>query len=332
MRVVLTITSGPREGTKLLLTPHQSLTIGRTERADVALPSDTKLSGCHFEVLADHTGCILRDLESTNGTWVNEEAVHQAVLRDGDIIVAGETEFRISIEGERSQSTTIRTVVDLSRSRGGTKAAESQAIFFTTEDCPSGLVRCWGQAAELAPAALAESFGRLVPAHAIYDPHKSGVELPGDVPSEVLLDWLPPRVQAELSPVLYTYQQCDSSSELVSQAWGSDAVILFFGQVSARKLAEQLRSTIRSRADDQSILGCCWPSVLGHLLYAGPSSSWGNLLKDVEAILMESAQQPDRWQIFGAAELPQRLESLGLKPAPRTSSDTAASPAAPASP
>ena len=54
MRVILQITSGPDAGRKVLLSALQSLQVGRTERADLSVPQDGRMSGVHFALETDN--------------------------------------------------------------------------------------------------------------------------------------------------------------------------------------------------------------------------------------------------------------------------------------
>ena len=79
----------------------QAIVVGRSgSRADVAVFEDAKMSGSHFRVHCSSDGCLLNDLGSTNGTFVNGTRVTEVVLGNGDIILAGETVFDVQIRGE----------------------------------------------------------------------------------------------------------------------------------------------------------------------------------------------------------------------------------------
>ncbi|MHB8971800.1 MAG: FHA domain-containing protein [Pirellulaceae bacterium] len=99
MRFVLEITSGPAAGKRFWLRAGQTADIGRSDHAVFALPQDRWMSSLHFRVECDEAQCRLRDLDSRNGTTVNGQKVVHVVLADGDLIVAGETKFRVHIEG-----------------------------------------------------------------------------------------------------------------------------------------------------------------------------------------------------------------------------------------
>jgi hypothetical protein len=73
--------------------------VGRTDLADLPLPQDTGLSGLHFAVFCGQAGCALHDLGSSNGTTLNGNAVTEATLSNGDEIRAGESRFKVRLEG-----------------------------------------------------------------------------------------------------------------------------------------------------------------------------------------------------------------------------------------
>lgn len=68
------------------------LVVGRRATNGVlAFPDDKLMSGAHFEITLSGDTCELRDLNSRNGTAVNDPAhrVTHKVLCDGDLILAG---------------------------------------------------------------------------------------------------------------------------------------------------------------------------------------------------------------------------------------------------
>jgi pSer/pThr/pTyr-binding forkhead associated (FHA) protein len=72
----------------LALRPGQTLVIGRSRSCDIRLPS-SDASRRHAEIVSVTGGYVLRDLESTNGTFVNGERVKERQLRPGDRIRIG---------------------------------------------------------------------------------------------------------------------------------------------------------------------------------------------------------------------------------------------------
>jgi len=80
------------DGTQVALTTDSAL-IGRLPDCLVHL-SDPQSSRHHAEIRAGHDGFRLRDLSSTNGTYLNGVAVVEQPLRDGDEIRIGTTVLR----------------------------------------------------------------------------------------------------------------------------------------------------------------------------------------------------------------------------------------------
>lgn len=71
------------------------LTVGRSSDCDIRL-LNRAVSRLHFRVWRDATGYWLRDLNSTNRTFLNDRPVVEARLKDGDVIAAGGTVFLFS--------------------------------------------------------------------------------------------------------------------------------------------------------------------------------------------------------------------------------------------
>lgn len=72
--------------------------IGRSNDADFRLP-DTGVSRQHAEITWDGSDAVLADLQSTNGTNVNENPVDNWLLADGDVITVGHSHIEVRIIG-----------------------------------------------------------------------------------------------------------------------------------------------------------------------------------------------------------------------------------------
>src|SRR5690348_13490392 len=71
-------------------------TIGRTARADFIVRA-ALVSRLHCRLTADVSNqLILEDLNSTNGTLVNGQRVKRAVVKAGDTITIGRTDFVVT--------------------------------------------------------------------------------------------------------------------------------------------------------------------------------------------------------------------------------------------
>lgn len=73
-----------------------SNTIGRSNDADFRLP-DTGVSRQHAEITWDGRDAVLVDLQSTNGTTVNDTPIENWLLADGDVITVGHSHIEVRI-------------------------------------------------------------------------------------------------------------------------------------------------------------------------------------------------------------------------------------------
>ncbi|QGU00940.1 FHA domain-containing protein FhaA [Corynebacterium kalinowskii] len=70
--------------------------IGRGQDADLRLP-DTGVSREHVEITWNGEDAVLTDLQSTNGTTVNDMPVDNWMLADGDVISVGHSRIEVRI-------------------------------------------------------------------------------------------------------------------------------------------------------------------------------------------------------------------------------------------
>jgi pSer/pThr/pTyr-binding forkhead associated (FHA) protein len=69
-------------------------TVGRVEDNTFQIP-ESSVSSHHCEVLLQGDEVKVRDLNSTNGTFINEQQVTEAVLKPGQILRLGKIEMRL---------------------------------------------------------------------------------------------------------------------------------------------------------------------------------------------------------------------------------------------
>jgi len=98
MIVILEAISGPIIGRRIEVHGGAIVRVGRTGKADYAIAEDGYLSGLHFAVECDGSQCRIRDLGSSNGTFVNGARISEQVVREGDSVVAGGSTFRIHVD------------------------------------------------------------------------------------------------------------------------------------------------------------------------------------------------------------------------------------------
>ena len=101
----LEVVEGPEPGRQLPL--ERPVVIGRGDAVDFAL-ADPNVSRRHCEVTPSEDGVIVRDLGSSNGTFVNnQELVDSARLTPGDDLLVGVTVLELHgarTEGERESA------------------------------------------------------------------------------------------------------------------------------------------------------------------------------------------------------------------------------------
>jgi diguanylate cyclase (GGDEF)-like protein len=74
------------------------LLVGRGDDCDIRIP-DNSVSRRHACLRADGDGYYALDLDSTNGTFVNDEAIEQMRLKDGDTLRVGNRIYRFLAGG-----------------------------------------------------------------------------------------------------------------------------------------------------------------------------------------------------------------------------------------
>ena len=104
MVVILEAVSGPVTGRRIEIRAGSILRIGRTAKSDYALSEDSYLSGQHFAVECDGTQARVRDLGSSNGTFINGNRITEHVAQEGDSLTAGGSTFTIHLESAASGS------------------------------------------------------------------------------------------------------------------------------------------------------------------------------------------------------------------------------------
>src|ERR1044071_1390079 len=75
-----------------------SVVVGRSSKCDIQIDQET-ISRNHSKIVNTGKSILVRDLGSTNGTYVNDEPVEEYVLRDGDLIKIGRTIFKFLTGG-----------------------------------------------------------------------------------------------------------------------------------------------------------------------------------------------------------------------------------------
>ena len=100
MQVVLRVIAGPHTGRVFTFDQHDTFLIGRSESANFCLPEDRFFSRNHCLLEIAPPQIFLRDLGSTNGTYVNGVRVDAVHLKSGDRIQGGETVLEAEVHAD----------------------------------------------------------------------------------------------------------------------------------------------------------------------------------------------------------------------------------------
>ncbi len=88
----LVVINGGELGQKYEI-PEGSTILGRSTRADICV-NEESVSRKHAVIENDGQELLIRDLDSTNGTRINDRLVTERILRDGDQMRVGRTIFK----------------------------------------------------------------------------------------------------------------------------------------------------------------------------------------------------------------------------------------------
>ncbi len=112
--------NGARQGSLVKL--RRDATILGRDKGNIVMSDDTETSSTHCQIQLIGEEYHIFDMNSTNGTFVNNERVLKAKLSDGDAIEIGKTKIIFSMESEanlRNVVTAYQTVVNNQQKRPG---------------------------------------------------------------------------------------------------------------------------------------------------------------------------------------------------------------------
>lgn len=102
MQVNLRVLAGPYKGRVFPFDQRDTFLIGRSNDAHLCLPDDRFFSRNHCLLEIDPPRCFLRDLGSSNGTFVNGQRVKETFLKHGDQIQGGESLLLVEVSAGHS--------------------------------------------------------------------------------------------------------------------------------------------------------------------------------------------------------------------------------------
>jgi pSer/pThr/pTyr-binding forkhead associated (FHA) protein len=90
------------------LAAESSTSIGRGEECNLQIPL-ASVSRRHCELTVAPTELKVKDLASSNGTYVNNRRVNEVALKPGDRLVVGPIVFTVQINGEPADIQQVKT-------------------------------------------------------------------------------------------------------------------------------------------------------------------------------------------------------------------------------
>jgi serine/threonine-protein kinase len=153
MQVNLKVTAGPYKGRIFSFAQHDTFLIGRSPEAHLCLPDDRFFSRHHCLLEMNPPHSFLRDLGSTNGTFLNGRRVKDAHLNNGDRIQCGETILIVEVTttdlSETTQDSELPTrpvlvmveCLNCGRREQAQASTPDEHLTFLCEDCRIELKR-----------------------------------------------------------------------------------------------------------------------------------------------------------------------------------------------
>lgn len=96
VRKVRIMLSGMNNSDVKVMEFSDKITLGRRGENDIII-SDNAVSGKHCEIGIEDDKLYIQDLNSTNGTLVNDEAIERTELKSGDTLIVGQMIYKVNI-------------------------------------------------------------------------------------------------------------------------------------------------------------------------------------------------------------------------------------------
>lgn len=312
MLAVVEIDGAGRQDRKLWLAPGQTIRVGRTEKSDVALPQDPALAPIHFVLTCTHDTCRVASAGS-HAVWVNGRATQGTELHGGDVLQAGASRFRITLEGVPALS------APQPRETGPAEVdALPASLRFLHETARPGLMTYRIEDHRQFLPDLVQRLHALGPLAAICerparDPDSDEV----DDLSELLFNWLPPRCSAA-SPHIVAPLTPSRAAALARRSAPSESTTLIVAAATGTELYEGLRRLARGQACDNA------PPQAAHMLLDFDGTVLEEVLPSADASFLASVfslvklfafQAPDtrQWVLISAQPLDGLLLSVRVE-------------------
>ena len=110
MPYAIRVRTGDDEGELYPLFENREITVGRSPTNNIFI-HDRNVSRVHCQIVVTGVGCTLTDLQSTNGTFVNEQRVTELKLKPGDELRVGTTLLQLEEVDDKGRAITDTAVM-----------------------------------------------------------------------------------------------------------------------------------------------------------------------------------------------------------------------------
>jgi pSer/pThr/pTyr-binding forkhead associated (FHA) protein len=100
--------------------------IGRNRECDLQIPLEN-VSRRHCELILKNGKVAVRDLGSSNGTYINKKRIQQAAIAAGELLIVGPVIFTVVIDGAPEDIKPVRTVLHPKKEKENEKSGSTVA-------------------------------------------------------------------------------------------------------------------------------------------------------------------------------------------------------------
>jgi pSer/pThr/pTyr-binding forkhead associated (FHA) protein len=306
----------PPNGTShTLVFREESAVFGRLADCDVPI-DDPQMSKRHFRVRRLPHQFVVEDLQSRNGTYVDDERRDYWELLPGTRITAGQTRFVVRYVPREAPPPRDDVVHDLRtiQKPSGRKLyrafeREGRAVWYESVGPQPPVADLLSELAKYLPMSL-------VLDSQVLDSLKAPLP-PAAAP---LCDWFDPSVMRKISPMFSPGSAAQTNLAIARELEDSDGWIAYFSELPDEDLLGRLRDVVRGAGSspdglDESAAAptvLAKPSLFGEFAAHGPSGFCEQILAAAKGVVMES-KEPGGWQALSVASLRKRLEHIGFK-------------------
>jgi hypothetical protein len=325
--VLLEYNHGSRRDQRIWIRLGEMIRVGSGEPSDVVISEDRLLGQTHLAVGHSRAGCFIECLDPDRGMKVNGKPMQRSRLHDGDVVIAGGTEFRAIISGE----TTARKNSDpqeppspdaRSSSDVDSTAGESTDRVAPREDPAAASPASRTVASDTGQSARMLVYGTQQLSSVVWHLFPKTSE---SAPLDVIIRLLASRATCMICGELPVPESAGLASGSASQ-WKQLDDKLHIGIVSAEAATELVRSPATSKHATllfstgsfetvcQTVVGQRFsfrnPGIYATQISVAPAGIARRLLEHLTAVLM--VDQEGQWQIFTSIDARTGWPDLGL--------------------